>query len=314
MSARIKLGVSSCLLGHAVRFDAGHKRDRFIAERLAAHFDLVPVCPEAGAGLGVPREAIHWVEGAAGASLVGVRSGRDVTDVLHAFAGDTLPKLSGLSGYVLKKGSPSCGMARVKVYSDQGMPRADGVGLFAARLMEAYPLLPVEEEGRLNDPLLRESFIERVYVYHRWQELMRCGLSRGALVGFHTAHKYLLRARSDEAYRELGRLVANLHQDELGNLAGRYIRVLMTALKGTSTRKRHANVLMHLAGHVKRSLSSDDKAEMLGLIHAYRQGRLPLVVPMTLLKHHLRRNPDAYALSQHYLQPCPDDLSPRTVI
>jgi uncharacterized protein YbgA (DUF1722 family) len=215
---------------------------------------------------------------------------------------------SDLSGYILKKGSPSCGMERVKVYTEAGMPARSGAGIYAQTLMAELPLLPVEEEGRLMDPVLRENFVERVFVHQRWQRLVDGGLTSAKLVDFHTEHKFSILAHDESGYREMGRLVAQAGQGDLDALAQRYVRLLMDALRQRATRKRHANVLMHILGYLKPRLDGADKEELLALIDRYRLGQVPLIVPITLLKHFLRRFPDPYINRQHYLQPHPAEL------
>lgn len=312
---RIRIGISSCLLGQKVRYDGGDKQDSFINGTLGRFFEFVPVCPEVAIGLGVPREPIHLVGDPEQPRAVGVRNPQlNVTEPLTAFGRKTARELDGtISGYILKSKSPSCGMERVKLYRN-GTPSKQGVGLYARELMRAQPLLPVEEEGRLGDPVLRENFIERVFAFRRWQELAASGLTAARLVEFHAAHKLTLMAHSPAHYRSLGRLVANAGTRPIGELAEEYIQGFMTALKHRATRKRHANVLMHLMGYLKKQLDGADKAELLDLIEAYRLGQLPLIVPVTLLKHHFRRHPDAYVAQQTYLNPHPPELMLRNGI
>ena len=313
----IRVGISSCLLGEEVRFDKGHKRDSYVMGTLSAYFEFVPVCPEMGIGMGTPREPIRLVGNPARPSAVGVRSkDLDVTDALEGFAAQTVQRLqaAGISGYILKRGSPSCGMERVKVYSPKGMPSHSSSGIYARVLMEGMPLLPVEEEGRLGDPVLRENFIQRVFVYHRWQRTAMSGMTPGKLVDFHTRHKLILMAHSQAAYRRLGQLVARAGSEAMDDLAASYISESMATLKRRATRKSHANVLMHLMGFLKRSIDREDKAELAETIDAYRVGQVPLVVPMTLLNHHFRRHPDPYVEGQHYLAPHPKELMLRNVL
>lgn len=305
----IRIGISSCLLGQKVRYDGGDKHDSFINGTLARFFKFMPICPEVAIGLGVPREPIRLLGDPAHPRAVGVRNEElDITEPLTDFSRKMAHELAGaISGYILKSKSPSCGMERVKLYCN-GVPSKQGVGLYARELMREQPLLPVEEEGRLGDPVLRENFIERVFAYRRWQELAASGLSAEKLVAFHTAHKLALMAHSPEHYRLLGRLVAEAGSRPLDVLAEEYIRGFMETLKQRATRKRHANVLMHLMGYLKKQLDSADKAELLGLIEAYRLGQVPLIVPITLLKHHFRRFPDPYIATQVYLNPHPPEL------
>jgi len=312
---KIQVGISSCLLGQEVRFDGGHKRDSYITGTLSAYFDFVPFCPEAGAGLGIPRQPIRLVRRGDEIRAVGVKTPElDPTDDLAAFALQTVPQLGDVSGYILKVASPSCGMERVKVYNEKGMPERIGVGIYAGVLMESLPLLPVEEEGRLGDPVLRENFIERVFVYHRWQQLARSGLSAHKLVEFHSDHKYLIKAHSEDIYRQLGRMVAEAGKTELEQLAADYVATLMTTLKRPVKPRQHVDILQHLLGFLKKHIDRLDREEMLETIEQYRQGLVPLIVPITLLRHHFRRYPDPYVMRQYYLSPHPKELMLRNKI
>jgi uncharacterized protein YbgA (DUF1722 family)/uncharacterized protein YbbK (DUF523 family) len=311
-----KVGVSACLLGHNVRYDGGHKRDRFIIETLGKHIDFIPVCPEAAIGLGIPRPTIRLLGDPQHPRLVGVSDPNwDVTDKMEKFALKQARELSDINGYILKKDSPSCGMERVKVYSETGHQSIrKGTGVFARIVMQQQPLLPVEEEGRLNDSVLRENFINRVYVYHRWRNLLFSELTPANLIAFHTEHKYLVMAHSQAAYQRLGRLISNLPRKQLSSIADDYIEELMHALKRRVSRKRHANVLQHIMGYLKQRISSDDKQELSANIEAYRRGETPLVVPITLFRHYFRHHPDAYMARQVYLHPHPDSLGLRNNI
>jgi len=313
---RVKIGVSSCLLGQEVRYNGGHKRDRFLVSSLSQFVDYVPVCPEVAIGLGIPRPPIRLVGDPDSPKAVGTDDPTmDVTGPLLSFARDRVRSLGDISGYILKKDSPSCGMERVKVYSEKGgAAQRKGQGVFARVLMERMPLLPVEEEGRLNDPVLKENYLMRVFVFHRWQQLVAEGLSSQALIAFHTDHKFLLMAHSQAAYQRMGRMLANLGDADLDAVALMYVTELMTALARRATRKRHANTLQHMAGYLKRSIDSDDKQELNHNIDAYRRGQVPLIVPITLFRHYFRRNPDRYMERQVYLNPHPDELSLRNAI
>jgi uncharacterized protein YbgA (DUF1722 family)/uncharacterized protein YbbK (DUF523 family) len=311
----IRVGVSACLLGAAVRFDGGHKRNRFIDDQLRQYFEFVPVCPEVAIGMGTPREPIRLVGLPVSPRAVGTRnSDLDVTERLRAYGQKVARDSDDLCGFVFKKDSPSCGMERVRVYNDKGMPQANGTGLFAAEIMRARPLLPVEEEGRLNDPVLRENFINRVFVYARWRALLAAGLSKARLVSFHARHKLLILAHSTEGYRELGRLVAKLNADPLEDIAARYIQRLMTIISRHATRKRHANVLQHLLGYLRQHAERGDRADLLEAIDGYRRGEYPLVVPVRLLRHHFRRHPHPYVSQQVYLEPYPAELMLRNAV
>lgn len=315
MTIRISLAISSCLLGQKVRYDGGHKHNGYITESLGRFFEFVPFCPEVAIGLGIPRPPIRLVAGELGITALGVRDTTlDVTERLAAYATKVAPELQKVSGYLLKKGSPSCGMARVKVYSPDGTPVATSAGIYANTLMALHPELPMEEEGRLMDPVLRENFVERVFVYHRWQQMMSEGLTAQSLVVFHACHKFIVLAHDEKRYRELGRLVATAGSGDLIKIGQCYIQELMQALAKSATRARHSNVLQHLFGFFKNHLDAEDKRELLGLIDHYRMGQVPLVVPITLIRHYLRKHPVPYVSNQYYLAPHPDELMLRNQI
>jgi uncharacterized protein YbgA (DUF1722 family)/uncharacterized protein YbbK (DUF523 family) len=314
-SSKPLVGISSCLLGQQVRFDGGHKKDGWITGPLGAFFDFLPVCPEVGIGLGVPRPTIHLVGDPARPRALGSKDASlDVTARLEAFGIAQLPHLEGLSGYILKSKSPSCGMARVPVTSEKGMPAKVGVGIYARVLLERMPLLPVEEEGRLNDPVLRENFVTRVYVLHRWQQLRVERMTAAKLIDFHSRQKYLVMAHSQAAYQRLGQMLSHLKQVDLEAVADMYVAELMAALARRVTRKRHVNVLHHIMGYFTDHIDAGDKAELLASIEAYRREEVALVVPITLLRHHLRRHPDPYMEKQVYLAPHPEKLALRGAI
>jgi uncharacterized protein YbgA (DUF1722 family)/uncharacterized protein YbbK (DUF523 family) len=313
-AAPLRLGISACLLGQEVRFDGGHKRDRFLTDVLGPHVEWVPICPEVEMGLGTPRETLRLVRdpGAAGLRMVTTRTGIDHTDGMMTWARRRLDAVARdepeLCGYVLKKDSPSCGMERVKTYGAGGVPERNGVGLFAAALQQRFPSLPIEEEGRLSDPRLRENFIERIFAYRRLKDLFAGHWTVGRLVDFHTRHKMALLAHSTSRYQELGRLVAAARTLARKELRDAYERQFMAALALMATPRRHANVLMHMAGHLKKQLDAGSKQELIQSIDSYRLGLVPLVVPLTLLKHHVRVHAVAYLASQTYLDPHPREL------
>jgi uncharacterized protein YbgA (DUF1722 family)/uncharacterized protein YbbK (DUF523 family) len=316
MTLPLRVGISSCLIGNAVRFDAGHKHNAYITQTLGDYFEFLPFCPELAIGLGVPRPPIRLVSVDGEVRVRGVRDpAQDVTAALVANARDVAGQLETVSGYIFKKGSPSCGMERVKVYhAESGHPVETASGMYAGTLMQALPELPVEEEGRLMDARLRENFVERVFIYHRWHCYCVNGMTPAALVDFHTRHKFSVQAHDEPVYRELGRLVAGAGKGEIAETAGAYIRLLMAALGKIATPKQHTNVLMHIMGFFKEGLDRDDKAELLEVIEAYRQEQLPLIVPMTLIQHHLRRHPNEYISAQYYINPHPRELMLRNRI
>lgn len=315
-TGKIKIGVSACLLGQEVRFDGGHKQDAYLNGTLSQYFEFLSVCPEVAIGLGTPREPIRLVGDAANPRAVGVRNPQlDVTTKLEVYGQQMGRELVELSGYLLKRASPSCGMERVKVYKPNGMPIGKSAsGIYARAFMHTQPLLPVEEEGRLGDPVLRENFIQRVFVYHRWQTLVESNVTPAKLVRFHARHKLIVMAHSQLAAKRLGQLIARAGIEPMAELGPKYIDALMAALKRRAGRKQHANVLMHLMGFLKRVLDTGDKAELVETIAAYRLGRVPLIVPITLLRHHFRRHPEPYVQEQYYLEPHPKELMLRNLL
>lgn len=307
----IRIGVSSCLLGNPVRFDGGHKRDPFLVDLFGRYVEWVPVCPEVEAGMTIPRPTLRLQRGADGEiRLICPHDGNDHTDAMRRYAQRRVRELErhALCGYVLKKDSPSCGMERVKVYPGAGMPARSGSGLFAMELIAHFPHLPIEEEGRLNDPVLRESFIERVFAYRRLRSFFAGRWTLGQMVAFHTAHKLQLMAHSVAAYGELGRLVATARGRDRVELQMGYEQGFMEALARHATRKRHTNVLQHMAGYFKRDLDDGSRRELATVIDEYRQGLIPLIVPLTLLRHYVRRFEVTYLRDQIYLQPHPKEL------
>jgi len=309
----IKIGISACLLGQPVRYNGGHKASQLCLEVLSRHFEFIPLCPEQAIGLGVPRQPIRLVGDPQNPRAQGTKDPElDVSEALRDYGQRAAGQLHDISGYILMQKSPSCGMERVKVYRDNGhLAESGGRGLFAAALMRARPELPVEEDGRLNDPVLRENFITRVFAHAEWQRLQRDGLTRKGLIGFHERYKYQLMASSRVQYQQLGRTLAQSAAIPLQAFAPRYFRQLMSALRQPANRGSHSNVLQHISGYLKRALSAAEKQELQQLIEQYRLGVVPLVVPMTLLKHHFRRHPHAYIARQAYLQPHPETLSLR---
>jgi uncharacterized protein YbgA (DUF1722 family)/uncharacterized protein YbbK (DUF523 family) len=308
--APIRIGVSSCLIGRPVRWDGGHKHDRFLTEQLGPFVEWVPVCPEVELGLGVPRETIRLVQVEREVRLVAERSGLDHTDGMRRWARRRVRELRALElcGYVLKKGSPTCGMERVRVWNEAGMAERRGRGAYASVLIEELDTLPVEEEGRLHDPALRESFVERVFAYRRLRSFFSRRWRVAELVAFHTAHKLQLLAHSPERYRELGRLVARAQGVPRRGLAQRYEQGFMEALARRATPARHRNALQHAAGHFRKHLDDASRRELHGVIEDYARGLVPLVVPVTLIRHHVRRLGVGYLAGQVYLEPHPKEL------
>ncbi len=309
-AAPVRVGVSACLMGEAVRFDGGHKRNDFLADALGNFVEFVPVCPEVEIGLGVPRATLRLVREKSETRLLANDTGADHTQAMLRFAERRAVALAreDLSGYVLKKDSPSCGMERVRVYGADGILWRDGRGLFARVLLARYPNLPVEEEGRLKDPQLRENFIERVFAYRRLTLFFRSRWTRGELAAFHAAHKLQLMAHAPSVCSELGRTVAGSPELARREMRERYESAFMRALKIPATRARHANVLQHTVGYLRDRMDYASRGELLGLIEDYRRGLVPLIVPITLVRHYARFFDISYLNGQHYLEPHPKEL------
>jgi len=313
--APIPVGISACLLGQEVRYNGGHKRSRYCLEILQDCFKFEPFCPEVAIGLGIPRQPIRLVGNVADPQAVGTDDPTlEVTEPLFQSGVDFAARHPHLCGYILMKGSPSCGMERVKVYQKNGYPEAAGSGLFARALMDAMPWLPVEEEARMNDPVLRENFILRVFTLHCWKQQVEPDPSFHAIQRFHARHKYTLMAHTYQGYRELGRFLADAHSMPLDELMPEYLQRLMEFLKMKAGRKSHTNTMLHIFGYLKKAIDSECKQELLDSIEQYRRGEVHLVVPLTLLKHYLKRHGSDYINEQVYLDPYPHQLGLRNYI
>ena len=311
MKDRPNLGISACLLGEKVRYDGGHKLDRYLRDVLGEFVNWIPVCPEVECGLTVPRPIMRLVAaGPDSPRLVTLSSGEDQTERMLNWAAKRLNNLEkqNLCGFVFKSRSPSSGMRSVKVYNGLGFPQKKGIGLFAAAFMKRFPLIPVEEEGRLNLPALRENFIERVFVYKRWKDMEKRRFTAAGLVEFHTDHKLLIMAHHPRNLRELGRIVAKARDSNLQTAARRYSEILMATMKYSATVKRNVNVLLHAMGYFKKALTADEKQEILETIENYHKALVPLAVPVTLLRHYTRKFNEPYLRRQIYLNPHPIEL------
>ncbi|HEX4997095.1 MAG TPA: DUF523 and DUF1722 domain-containing protein [Terriglobia bacterium] len=307
---RVRVGISSCLLGACVRFDGGHKRDPFLTDSFGKYVEWIPVCPEVEMGLGVPRETLRLVERNGAARIVAPASGKDHTRAMSEWAGERLRQLDkeGLCGYVLKRGSPSCGLERVRVHHANGQVTKDGQGVYASHLVAEFPHLPIEEEGRLNDPRIRENFVSRVFSYQRWKTLCSEGAALSSLMTFHARHKYLLMSRNQAGASRLGALLGQWRSPEVGCVYAEYIQGFMDVMAHTPSRRGHTNVLRHLAGYFSERLGPDDRAELTESIERYRRELLPLIVPVTMVRHYVRQFQIAYLQDQIYLDPHPHEL------
>jgi len=306
----IKIGISACLLGEKVRWDGGHKKDRYITDVLGNYFAFIPVCPEIEVGMGTPRESVRLVGDVSSPNMIGNKSGEDWSDRMRKYIAKRTVQLKGygFSGYILKKDSPSCGMERVRVYQSNGIPIKDGRGFFGGVVVNHFNNLPIEEEGRLNDPSLRENFIVRVFAYSDVHSIFKKNIDRGEVVKFHSKYKYLLLAHSPKYYKLLGQLVAKISRYKPENFKDKYIATFMEALKQKSTIKKNVNVIQHIMGYLKNYLDVSPKSDIINVIEDYRNGIIPLIVPLTLIKHYVDMNNIEYIKNQVYLKPHPKEL------
>ncbi|OKY76054.1 MAG: hypothetical protein BM485_05280 [Desulfobulbaceae bacterium DB1] len=309
----IKIGISACLLGHQVRYNGGHQHDRLLTDTLGQFMEFVPVCPEVECGLGIPRETMRLVGDPATPRLVTSKTGIDHTDRMQSWAVKKIAELEqqGLLGFIFKSKSPSSGMERVRVYGEGASVHHNGVGIFARAFMDHFPLLPVEDDGRLNDIGLRENFIETIFVCRRLREVQAEGKTLGGLVSFHSDHKLQIMAHSVKHYQTMGRLVAEGKKHPVHELFRIYEQQLLEAMRLKPTIKKHVNVLQHMAGYFKKELSSDEKQELGEIIDRYHKTLVPLIVPVTLINHYVRKYKSDYLARQHYLNPHPLELKLR---
>ena len=315
MENKIPVGISACLLGEKVRFDGGHKQSRFCLDHLTRVFDFSSFCPEVAIGLSIPREPIRMIVPLESPRVVGTRSPElDVTEPLKNYAQDVARANAHLRGYIFMKNSPSCGVFSTKIYKGEHNLPGKHAGMFARTLCEAMPLLPVEEEGRLNDPVLRENFIARVFAYDEWKREVEPSPSAHAIVKFHSRYKYLIMAHSQAAYKQLGRQVAVIGNGEIASNAQNYIQAFMASIARPANRKGHTNALYHMLGYIRETVEGEVRQEIVGLIEEYRKGIVNLAVPVTLLSHYLRRYGSEYINNQAYLQPYEADLGLRNNI
>jgi len=309
----VKVGISTCLLGVSVRYNGGHKHDRFLTDTLGQYVEYVPVCPEVECGLPVPRESMRLVGKPESPRLVTTRSNIDHTEKMTNWAMMRVKELEkeDLCGFIFSSKSPSSGMERVKVYNEKGIPDNKGVGIFARIFMEHFPLIPVEEEGRLHDPVLRENFIGRIFTLKQWREVIKKPKSVGNIVKYHTRNKLNILSHSEIHYRKMGRLVAEGKMIPIQDLYKEYENLLMQSLKLKSTQRKNTNVLQHILGYFKKDLTPDEKQELLDIILDYRNGFKPLIVPITLINHYVRKYNQPYLKEQTYLNPHPVKLKLR---
>ncbi|WP_448549694.1 YbgA family protein [Thalassotalea fusca] len=310
-TADIAIGISACLAGEKVRFDGSSKSSNFCIHELGKYVKYQKFCPEVAIGLPVPRPTIRQIEQHGEIHVAQPDGTGDVTQPLRAYGEKVANQINHLSGFIFCAKSPSCGMERVKVYSAEGNPlAANGIGVFADAIMRINPLLPCEENGRLNDPLIKENFVARVFAYHHWQQLNTTQISKHKLTEFHSCYKYTVMSHDLVAYKQLGQLLARA-DITVENMANQYVDGLMKALKKQATRKKHANTLSHIQGYFSKYLSPAQRQELTEQIEAYRVGLVPLMVPLTLINHYLMEHPQPYLAKQVYLNPYPKALKLR---
>ena len=314
MNEKMKIGISSCLIGNEVRYNGGHARDLFVINTFAPYVDFVAVCPEVECGMPVPREAVHLVGDVNNPRLMSTKTNIDFTSQMQNWSHKKVLELEKeqLCGFIFKKGSPSCGLHRIRVYQGAGkQPLRTGIGMFTRIFIDHFPTLPVEDEGRLHDPTLREHFIEKIFIMQRWRQLIKKPHSRHALIAFHTGHKLIFLAHNQVNYRRMGKFIANIAELEIETAYQQYFILMTTLLKFKTTPKKHVNVLMHMLGFFKKELTSAEKEEMLTIIDQFSRGLLPLIVPITMFKHYIRKYNKTYLANQHYVEPHPLELKLR---
>ncbi len=313
MTTPVKIGISSCLFGNSVRYDGGHKLDRFFRDTLGAFMEYVPVCPEAECGLGIPREIMRLEGNIDDPGLVVIKTGKDIKQKMKQWSRKRVKELEkeDLSGFILKSRSPSCGIERVEVFNEKGIPVPGGTGLFAKEFINRFPLIPIEDEERLHDPDLRENFIERIFILRRWRYITKGKNTAGKLVRFHTENKLIFFSHSEKHYRMMGRIVADAGKNNIENIYKAYEETMLEAIKLKATPNKHTNVLMHMMGYFKKVLSTDEKQELLEKIDEYKAGFIPRIVPITLIGHYAGKHDEQYLKNQTYLNPQPVELKLR---
>lgn len=306
----IPVGISSCLMGDEVRFNGGHCHSSLCTQHFSSVFNYQKFCPEVAAGLGIPRPVLRLVGDPNTPALVFTDHQDQILNKSFKQASAAwLDQCAEWDGYILMKNSPSCGMERVKVYAESGQPLAQkGRGIFTAELMKRYPLLPVEEEGRLNDPRLRENFILRVFAHHYFRYEVLANMNPHALLQFHSRYKYITLAHNQEGYRRLGKMLSNAGNEDIHTLAQRYFYDFMHILAKPASRKNHANTLLHLLGYLKRDISGKARQDLANVIENYRKGAVNLATPLTMIRHYLNQFGSDYVRSQRYLEPYPSEL------
>jgi len=310
---KIRLGISTCLLGEKVRYNAGHKLDPYLSGTWGRCVEFVTVCPEVEAGFGVPREPMRLEGNPRSPRLVTLKSKTDLTDRMLAWAAKRIQQIEkeNLCGFIFKQNSPSCGMVHVTVYPEKKKPLKMGAGLFAREFMIRFPLVPVEEESRLHHPAVRENFIDHIFIMKRWRELIQNRKTRGSLIDFHSRNKLSLLSHSPANAARMDTLANAGNRLSETKRFSRYQALLTDTLALKSTLRKHLNVLQHVKGYFKKQLTEDEKRELIDVFNQYRNGRIPLIVPMTLVNHYARKYDHPYLQSQTYLHPHPVELKLR---
>lgn len=308
----IQVGLSACLAGQTVRYNGGHTQSHLCLNVLSEHFNFKTFCPEVAAGFGTPRPTMRLVGEPSAPQLVFTNDeSTDLTEQLVDGFKDQLPEMGKLDGYILMKNSPSCGLERIKVYQTNGYPHVTKTaGIFAQALKNQYPLMPIEEEGRLHDPKLFDNFVARVYAYHNFKQEVLSQPSLHKLIDFHSSYKYLLMAHNQQHCKQLGKLLAGHRHQDINELISHYFTDFMAALEKPANKRNHSNALLHILGYLKTSVPSEARQHIAETIHKYRQGIFPLTTPLTLLKHYLNQYGSSYIKNQRYLDPYPENINP----
>ena len=315
MDEKIPVGISSCLLGQEVRYNGGHTRSKYCVNHLSRIFEFVAFCPEVAIGLGIPREPIRMIGAIDAPRVVGtVTTELDVTDALVDYAHTVAGQAENFCGYIFMKNSPSCGLYSTKIYNDKNNLPGKHAGMFTRTLRQLLPLLPVEEDGRLNDAVLRENFIAQVFAYHDWRVNVQNAAAAKKIVDYHSRYKYLIMAHNQSAYRQLGRMVAKSGIGDIESLAQKYIELFMKTVRKPANRRGHSNALYHLLGYLRDGVPGKVRQDIANHIEEYRVGIVNLAVPMSIMDHYLKLYGSEYVNRQAYLAPYSKDLGLRNNI
>ncbi len=310
----MKIGVSSCLMGIKCRYDGCSNKDDFILDELSEYFEFESYCPEDPV-FGTPRDTIRLVEVDKDIRVLVSKTAEDVTQKLRQSSQKFAQKAASddLCGFILKSKSPTCGLERVKVYQQKEAPsEKKGVGLFAQELKNTFKYLPIEEEGRLNDPWLKENFLMQVFAYGDLKEFLKNVTSPNELVEFHTSYKYLILAKSEHSYKTLGNIVANNPKRELHEQLKLYEEEFLKAISEKSTINKTYNVLLHITGYFKKLITKEEKEHILNACNEYKNEYIPLIAVTKIINLYVARFDQSYLAKQKFLHPYPKELGLRS--